>query len=482
MIAKGTTHDSGGRLATYMITGKDGEKAELWQVRGFAGEDIKDAFRSVHILAEATRCQQPLFHVQVRNPEGEHLTREQWERVADRIESKLGLSDQPRAIAFHRQEATGDEHMHIGWSRIDEATWTAKALPFFKLRLKEVSRELEAELGLTPVRNEREGPVMAPRRYEDEQARRLGVEIHDVRDTIRECWKHSDNGRSFSAALSEQGLTLAKGDKRDFIAIDNEGGMHALGKRILGNTAAEIRTRCVDLDRDQMPTVEQAREQLAAKREAAPQPTVTHARELATEIDFSGAAKENAGRAVEPETPAPPQQVKREPELSESAVEIGRLYRSSINAAGFTAALDREGIRLAAVTASEAKQSGTYREGQIVAVTARGEVCPLDEHTVGADRSQLDAFLASVDRRELSGIEETQKQTDAEIRLHIQLSQVGVLHPPEPAPAPEATPEPVDWEKLLTDSAYREEIRRQQNEERQKVRTHDLGRSPERER
>jgi hypothetical protein len=273
MIAKGTTHNNGAKLAAYMTTAKPGERAELWQLRGFASDNIKDAFRSAHVMADATRCEKPLFHVQVRNPEGEHLTREQWERVADRIESKLGYSDQPRAIAFHRDEDTGHEHMHIAWSRINSETMTAQPLPFFKLRLKEVCRELESELNLTPVRNERESPVMAPSRDQEEQARRLGVDIREVRETIRDCWERSDNGGSFRAALADEGLTLAKGDRRDYIVIDHEGGMHALGKRVLGTTAAETRARIADIDREQLPTVEQAREYLAIQREARDLPT-----------------------------------------------------------------------------------------------------------------------------------------------------------------------------------------------------------------
>ena len=133
MIGKGTTHDSGGRLAVYMTTGKEHEQAELWELRGFAAEDIKDAFRDVHIMAAATRCEKPFFHVQVRNPEGENLTNEQWQRVADRIESKLGYRDQPRAIAFHIDTRTGDRHMHIAWSRIDDETMTARPLPFSQI-------------------------------------------------------------------------------------------------------------------------------------------------------------------------------------------------------------------------------------------------------------------------------------------------------------------------------------------------------------
>lgn len=260
MIAKGTQHNDGVKLARYMITGKKGERAELWQLRGFVADNIVDAFRDVHIMAEGTRAEQPFFHVQVRNPDGEELTRAQWEKIARRIESKLGLTGQPRAIAFHTGEATGHEHMHIVWSRIDQDTMTARPLPYFKLRLKEVSRELEIRFNLTRVRNEVEGPIKyGPTRAEDEQARRLGIDIRKVRQTIRDCYDRSDCGRGFEAALAEQGLILAKGEKRDFLVIDGKGGMHALGKRVLGVTAREIREKLSDISREQLPTVEQVR-------------------------------------------------------------------------------------------------------------------------------------------------------------------------------------------------------------------------------
>jgi hypothetical protein len=274
MIAKGTAHNNGGKLARYMTTGKEGERAELWQLRGFEADNIKDAFRDVHVMAEGTRCKQPFLHVQVRNPEGETLSRDQWERVADRIESKLGLSGQPRAVAFHKDEKTGHEHMHLAWSRIDQDTLKAIPLPFFKYRLKAVSRELEIELDLTRVKNERDGPVLAPKRDEYEQARRLGVDIHDVRKTIRDCYDRSDCGRSFEAALAHKGLLLSQGDRRDFVVIDPQGGMHALGKRILGVSARETREKLSDLVREHIPTVEQVRAHLQQQsaRQEAPKP------------------------------------------------------------------------------------------------------------------------------------------------------------------------------------------------------------------
>ena len=70
MISKGTTHDNGGRLARYLVTGKEGEQAELWELRGFASRDVVEAFRTVDLMAEATHCRHPFMHVQIRNYEG----------------------------------------------------------------------------------------------------------------------------------------------------------------------------------------------------------------------------------------------------------------------------------------------------------------------------------------------------------------------------------------------------------------------------
>lgn len=260
MISKGTTHNNGARLASYLTRGKAGERAELWQLRGFEATNIKDAFRDVHIMADGTKCEQPFFHVQVRNRQDETLTRQQWEYAADRIEKMLGLAGQPRAIAFHIDEKSGTEHMHVAFSRIDEETLTAKPLPFFKDRLKKLSRELELHFALEPVTSKREGEIKyAPTRAQEEQARRLGLDIHEVRNAIRACYDRSDCGASLRAALENEGMVLAQGERRDFVVIDQGGGIHALGKRILDVTAARIRDRLSDLSREELPTIDMAR-------------------------------------------------------------------------------------------------------------------------------------------------------------------------------------------------------------------------------
>jgi hypothetical protein len=56
----------------------------------------------------------------------------------------------------------------------------------------------------------------------------------------------------------EEGLRLARGDRRDFVVVDYKGGVHALSKRITGVPARQTRDRLADLDRVKRPSVEEA--------------------------------------------------------------------------------------------------------------------------------------------------------------------------------------------------------------------------------
>src|SRR3954451_23409405 len=159
--------------------------------------------------------------------------------------------------------------MHIAWSRIDTKEWKAIDPGLYKNKLNQICRELEVELGLTRVRSGRqEGQkTLAPDRHEFEQSRRLGTDVKAVRETIRDCWDRSDNGRSFEAALAEHGYVLARGDKRDFVVIDNAGGDHALGKRITGVSAAQTRARLTDINKENLLTIAEAKQQIALQAE-----------------------------------------------------------------------------------------------------------------------------------------------------------------------------------------------------------------------
>ncbi len=210
-------------------------------------------------MASATKCAAPFFHVSIRNRPGEFLDRSQWLYAVDRIERILGLTGQPRAIAAHTAIETGDSHVHAAWSRITEHL-TATPLPFWKTRIKQVCRELENRLGLAPVPDTRQSRIrFGPTRAEEEQSRRLGLDIHATRDLIRSSFESADCGGSFEAALDAAGLILARGERRDYLVVDQQGGFIALGKRVLDISAAQIRLRLKDLNGDTLPTLEEAR-------------------------------------------------------------------------------------------------------------------------------------------------------------------------------------------------------------------------------
>jgi len=259
MIAKGNPHNDGPFLARYLAADSKGnERAELAELRGFASDNIFDAFAMGQMLAEGTQCQNPFFHVQTRTPKGEELTPEQWAKVADRIERQLGFRGQPRAVAFHIKD--GHKHMHLVWSRIDADTMHAIDPGLYKRKLKEVCRKLEKEMGLQQVRNERDPSekTQAAARPEYEQSRRLKTDLKAIRETIHACVNTSADGASIKARLEAEGLILTRGDKRSFVVVDRQGGYHALGKKLTGLTAAEIRDRLADIDAGGLPTVAQA--------------------------------------------------------------------------------------------------------------------------------------------------------------------------------------------------------------------------------
>ncbi|MBB6146852.1 hypothetical protein HNQ77_004833 [Silvibacterium bohemicum] len=475
MIAKGTTHNNGARLAAYMETSKDGERAELWQLRGFVATTIKAAFRDAQIMAGATKAQQPFFHVQVRNREGEKLSRQQWEYAADRIERMLGLAGQPRAIAFHTYEHNDDEHMHVAWSRIDQDKMTARPLPFFKRRLKTLSRELELEFVLEPVTSHREGPIkFAPTKAQDEQARRLGMDIHEVRNSIRNCWDRSDCGMSFQGALEHEGLTLAQGDRRDFVVIDRAGGVHALGKRILDMTAARIRERLSDLSRDELPTLEMLRDLIRETREEKqslrekPAPIWDRDRDdrawqdavMDAAIEKEKVAKEfvepvsektrsKAGSRKEDDKSVDPPQYQSLQGFEKAASEATRddrtqnlrgpvarvweAFTHSDSAKAYAAALDERGIMFAAVTTEEAyriererqfakaigNRAPRFKEGEIVIIVEpplerrrNGQMIePTRIHSI--DQSLAYKLTKGLDNRDrLPGVDATLKASD----------------------------------------------------------------------
>ncbi|MCK5622916.1 MAG: relaxase/mobilization nuclease domain-containing protein, partial [Alphaproteobacteria bacterium] len=231
MILKGSQRAGAKQMALHLLKTEENEHVEIHDLRGFVSDDLKAALQESYAVSQGTRCKQFMFAVSLNPPQTENVPVEVFEGAIDAIEERLGLEGQPRAIVFHEKE--GRRHAHCVWSRIDTQEMKAINLPHFKLKLRDISRQLYLEngwkmpLGLIDSR-ERDPTNFT--RAEWQQAKRAGLDPKALKGMFQECWAASDSRKAFAKALEARGLYLARGDRRGFVALDFRGEVYAIAK------------------------------------------------------------------------------------------------------------------------------------------------------------------------------------------------------------------------------------------------------------
>ena len=430
MIAKGKIRGEGAKLARYMMTGHPGEHAQLVEARGLErfGADPVTAFDRLEQWAgEKSQCRKAFFHGHVRIAPNERLSDAQWKETVDRMEKRLGFDGQPRIVSFHINSETGEKHLHVAWFRVDLETQRAIDPGLYKNKLNQLSRECEREFSLRELTSRRRESdrANAAGRDEFEESRRLGTDIRAIRAAILDCFEKSDNGKALKAALEDRGLTLANGDRRDcFVVVDAAGGQHALNKKLTGLTLAETRGRLADLDRSQLPSVDQAKE-LQAERQAA-----RKAREREKHGGREGVGQGTTRSDGRQQSPQPAIKA-----LGKTAGEIRTAWGITRNRGvdTFAEEIAKRGLILVHVSYEEAaetyrarefakaieRQNRAVKEGFAV-VDRRGNVTRIDQRTTGDHWEEIEKRLGGIDRAELMNVAEakvTQRETNrAEFR------------------------------------------------------------------
>jgi len=243
MILKGSQRSGGQGLAVHLLNTTDNEHVRVHELRGFTADDLKGAFKEAEAVSRGTKCRQYLFSLSLSPPEQSRATEDDFARAIERIEERLELQGQPRAVVFHEKE--GRRHAHCVWSRIDVQTMTARPLPYFKTKLQAIGRDLYLEHGWKMPRGFDNAAERNPTNFtlaEWQQAKRQGVDPRWIKQVLQDCWRKSNNPNAFSRALEERGFFLAKGDKRGFIVLDHSAEIYSL-PRYLGLRATEVRDR-----------------------------------------------------------------------------------------------------------------------------------------------------------------------------------------------------------------------------------------------
>jgi len=246
MILKASQRGGGKQLGLHLLKTEENEHVEVHEVSGFVAETLSGAMKEAHALARGTWCQQYLFSVSLNPPVGENARIETFEQALKMIEERMALVGQPRIVVFHEKE--GRRHCPAVWSRIDAATMTAKPLPFFKTKLREIARQLFLENGWKMPGGFTDSKLRDPRSFtldEWQQAKRAGLDAKALKQAAQEAWAVSDSAASFGKALEERGLFLAQGDRRGHVVITIDGDVFAIA-RLVDKKTNEVTARLGD--------------------------------------------------------------------------------------------------------------------------------------------------------------------------------------------------------------------------------------------
>ncbi len=261
MILKGSQRAGGRQLATHLLRADENEHVEVHEIRGFMADDLHAAFQEAYALSKGTRARKYLFSLSLNPPPNEQAPIEVFEAAIENIEQRLGLEDQPRAVIFHEKE--GRRHAHAVWSRIDTEEMKAINLPHYKLKLRDIAREMYLEHGWEMPRgfvSYKERNPLNFSREEWQQARRTRQDPRELRQMFQECWAISDSRKAFAQALKSHGYILAQGERRGFVAVDYRGEVYAVA-RYTGVRTKKVREKLGALEG--LPTIEKAKDQIA---------------------------------------------------------------------------------------------------------------------------------------------------------------------------------------------------------------------------
>lgn len=261
MNLQGSQRGGAKDLALHLLKDEN-EHVEVHEIRGFVSDNLISALHEAYAISRGTKAKQFLFSVSLNPPPKENVTVADFEAAISRVEDRFGLTDQPRAIVFH--EKKGRRHAHAVWSRIDAVAMKAIPLPFTRRGLKEISRELYLQHNWEMPRGYMRSSERDPTNFtmaQWQQAKRVGKDPRDIKTAMQDCWAVSDNQATFAGALNERGYTLAKGDRRGFVAIDHTCNVYSVSKKWIGASAKDVRAKLTD--QGALPSVDDARAQIA---------------------------------------------------------------------------------------------------------------------------------------------------------------------------------------------------------------------------
>lgn len=318
----------GSALGNHLANTKEhGAGARAGESRGLVGETTREQIAELTAIASRARTTKPLYHVFARPQEGAAWKGQDFRKFWESFEKEFGLERQPFAEATH----DSDGHQHRVYSLVKRDGTTIRMSQDFARREK-LERVTEFDRGerfvvgghnkavIRALATERPEiaaamhaanmhkvprPVAALSPQARAQQDRTNIKKADIAAATAAAWNRSDSGTAFQAALLEQGLRLARGDKCPLV-VDKTGNTHSL-RRLLSMDAKgaggeapkeqDIRDR---LDGLSLPTLAEAKQQpLPENWNVQPVPTPPEPPPTGEAAQTAPAAEPRAAQATE---------------------------------------------------------------------------------------------------------------------------------------------------------------------------------------
>jgi len=252
MIINGGARSNGAFFARHLTNGEHNEHVSLCEVHSLIATNVPDALREMEAVAMGTLCRNYFYHANINPREDETLTAGQWNLAVNTLEQHLGLSGHARFVVEHRKQ--GRTHRHVIWSRIDVKVMRAVKMDNDYAKHQAAARELEASFDhealpsvLGSNRSAGPRPLRRPKSWESFRGQKSGIDPNMLRQTLTRLYQESNDGVSFAARLSDQGLALVRGDRTGYCVRDQAGHLHSLAKRLHGVKTAELHAFLSDL-------------------------------------------------------------------------------------------------------------------------------------------------------------------------------------------------------------------------------------------
>ncbi len=87
MILKGSQRGGGQDLAQHLLRIGDNEHIDVAELRGFASDDLRGAFKEAEAISRGTKCRQYLFSLSLSPPGQASVSAETFRGTIDQIEA-----------------------------------------------------------------------------------------------------------------------------------------------------------------------------------------------------------------------------------------------------------------------------------------------------------------------------------------------------------------------------------------------------------